>query len=408
MSTTPDALDFNPMVSPHREDPHLFYRAARGRPIAFSPTLGAFMVTRYEDLCTVIDDPATYSSSVAVPRFYDNPPEVVAELERGGVPDTTAVVNEDLPGHTHFRRVFDAGFTGSRVRAMMPTMRTRANELVDGFAAGRADLVGDYAIPFVQTVISAIIGLPPEDTDRIQRWTDDVVTLWNPLAPVADRVESAKRLGDYTVYLQRIMDARRAEPREDLISDLVHGANGFPGLEDAHIQSIVRGAARVAGFDTTRDAITATMLSILEDPEVHRRVREDPARTIPRVTEEVLRRDAPHRGLFRITTRDTELGGTPLPAGTPLLLLFGSGNRDETVFPDPDAVDLDRPNVREHLAFGRGLHVCPGAPMARAEIRVALETLLRRLPGLRLADGYEPTYIASYFFRGLERLDVVW
>ena len=129
---------------------------------------------------------------------------------------------------------------------------------------------------------------------------------------------------------------------------------------------------------------------------------------IPRATEEILRRDAPHRGLFRITTRDTELGGTPLPAGTPLLLLFGSGNRDETVFPDPDAVDLDRANVRDHLAFGRGLHVCPGAPMARAEIRVALEHLMKRLPGLRLADGFRPTYIASYFFRGLESLHVTW
>jgi cytochrome P450 len=141
---------------------------------------------------------------------------------------------------------------------------------------------------------------------------------------------------------------------------------------------------------------------------VYRRVVDDPARAIPRVTEEALRRDAPHRGLFRITTRDTELGGVALPAGTPLLLLFGSGNRDETVFGDPDAVDLDRANVRDHLAFGRGLHVCPGAPMARTEIRVALETLLRRLPNLRLAHDYEPTYIASYFFRGLERLDVTW
>ena len=103
-----------------------------------------------------------------------------------------------------------------------------------------------------------------------------------------------------------------------------------------------------------------------------------------------------------------ELGGTALPSGAPLLLLFGSGNRDETVFACPDEVELDRPNVRDHLAFGRGLHSCPGAPMARAEIRVALETLIRRLPGLRLADGYRPVYIASYFFRGLESLDVTW
>ncbi|NMO90505.1 cytochrome P450 [Actinomycetospora sp. TBRC 11914] len=408
MTTTADAFDFNPMTSPHREDPHLFYRAARARPIAFSPSLGAYMVTRYEDLCAVIDDPDTYSSSIAVPRFYDNPPEVVAELERGNVPDATAVVNEDEPRHEHYRRVFDAGFTGARVRAMMPTMRARAAELVDAFAAGHADLVGEYAVPFVQTVISAIIGLPPEDTAQIQQWTDDVVMLWNPLAPVEARVESARRLGDYTAYLQEIIDARRAEPREDLISDLVHGAHGFPGVGDEYVHTIARGAARVAGFDTTRDAITATMLAILQNPDVYRQVTDDPARAIPRVTEEALRRDAPHRGLFRITTRATELGGTPLEAGTPLLLLFGSGNRDETVFPDPDAVVLDRPNVRDHLAFGRGLHVCPGAPMARAEIRVALETLLRRLPGLRLAADYEPTFIASYFFRGLERLDVVW
>jgi cytochrome P450 len=268
--------------------------------------------------------------------------------------------------------------------------------------------VGEYAAPFVQTVINAIIGFPAEDDDRVQAWTDDFVLLWNPLAPVDGKVEAAHRMADYSRYLQALVEQRRTEPRDDLISDLVHGANGYPGLPDESVQNIVRGAARIAGFDTTRDAITSTMLAMLQHPEVAERVRTDPARTIPKLTEEVLRRDAPHRGLFRITTRETELGGTALPAGAMCLLLFGSGNRDENVFPDPDAVDLDRPNVREHLAFGTGVHVCPGAPMARAEIRVALETLLYRLPGLRLADGYEPTYIASYFFRGLERLDVTW
>ncbi|PVZ12029.1 cytochrome P450 [Actinomycetospora cinnamomea] len=419
-------LDFNPMVSPHREDPHLFYRAAREQPPALSPTLGAYMVTRYDDLVTVIDDPETYSSKPAVPLMYSNPPEVVEVLRAGNVPETGAVVNEDEPEHTPIRRVFDAGFTGARVRAMMPTMRATADSLVDAFATGgiehstpagepsaipargRADLVAQYAVPFVQSVISAIIGYPPQDTAQIQIWTDDVATLWNPLAPLEDRIASAGRMGDYTVYLQALIDERRAHPREDLISDLVHGANGYPGLSDALVHNITRGAARVAGFDTTRDAITATMLAILQNPDVHDRVLADPARTIPKVTEEVLRRDAPHRGLFRVTTRDTVLGGTELPAGTMVLLLFGSGNRDETRFPLPDTVDIDRPNVRQHLAFGRGLHVCPGAPMARAEIRVALETLVRRLPEMRLADGYTPSYIASYFFRGLETLDVTW
>lgn len=409
MTTTKDAaFDFNPMVSPHREDPHLFYRLARQGPPRLSPTLGAYMVTRYDDLVTVIDDPDTYSSAAALPKIYSNPPEVTDVLRAGNVPETTMVVNDDEPEHTPTRRVFDAGFTGARVRAMLPTMRASAEELVDGYSGGRADLVAEYAVPFVQTVISAIIGFPPEDTEQIQVWTNDVNMLWNVLAPLDARVASAHRMADYTRYLQALIDERRAHPREDLLSDLIHGANGYPGLSDALVQNIVRGAARVAGFDTTRDAITATMLLILQDAGVRDRVLDDPARAIPKVTEEALRRDAPHRGLFRITTRDTNLGGTELGAGTPILLLFGSGNRDETKFPDPDAVELDRPNVREHLAFGRGLHVCPGAPMARAEIRVALETLVRRLPGMQLAAGYEPVYIASYFFRGLESLDVAW
>jgi cytochrome P450 len=402
------ASDFNPMASPHREDPHLFYRAARERPVTFSPSIGAYLVTRYADLVTVLDDPQTFSSKAALPMIYDNPPEIVAVLREGQVPETTMVVNEDEPEHIRFRRVFDAGFTGARVRVMVPLMRERSTALIDQFAGDRADLVADYAIPFVQAVISAVIGFPAEDTARIQAWTDDVNMLWNMLAPVDARIASARRMADYTRYLQALIDDRRAHPREDLISDLVHGANGYPGVPDAYVHNMIRGAARVAGFDTTRDAITATVLIMLENPGVRQRILNDPARIIPKLTEEALRRDAPHRGLFRVTTREVDLGGTPLPAGAPMLLLFGSGNRDEAVFARPDEADLDRPNVRDHLAFGRGLHSCPGAPLARAEIRVALETLIRRLPGLRLADGYQPTYIASYFFRGLEFLDVAW
>ncbi|TNC25168.1 cytochrome P450 [Amycolatopsis alkalitolerans] len=402
------AFDFNPMVSPHREDPHLFYRAARERAITLSPSIGAYLVSRYADIKTVLEDPGTFSSAAALPMIYDNPPEVVAELTAGNVPETTMVVNEDEPRHKQMRGLFDAGVSGARVRTLLPLMKQRANELIDGFTGGSADLVAEYAIPYVQTIISAVIGFPPEDTARIQAWTDDVTTLWNPLAPVGDRVASARRLGDYTRYLQAQIDDRKAAPRDDMISALVHGANGFPGLTDDYVHNIIRGAARVAGFDTTRDAITATVLVALQNPDVVTRIAEDPTRTIMKVTEEALRRDAPHRGLFRVTTREVELGGTVLPQGSVLLLLFGSANRDETVFGDPDAVDLDRPNAHDHVAFGKGLHTCPGAPLARAEIRVALQTLFERLPGLRLAEDYEPTYIASYFFRGLESLKVCW
>ncbi|WP_213453483.1 cytochrome P450 [Rhizomonospora bruguierae] len=402
------AFDFNPMVAPHRQDPHLFYRAARERPIAFSPSIGAYMVSRYADIRTVLDEPDTFSSAAAVPLIYDNPPEVVAELKAGNVPETTAVVNEDEPGHRQMRALFDAAVRGARVRALLPLMNQRAADLIDGFTDGAADLVSEYAIPYVQTIISAVIGFPPEDTEQIQVWTDDVTTLWNPLAPLDDRIASARRMGDYTRYLQNLIDDRKAHPRDDMISVLVHGANGFPGVSDDYVHNIVRGAARVAGFDTTRDAITATVLVALQNPTVRAGIIAEPVRMIPKVTEEALRRDAPHRGLFRVTTRAVELGGTVLAQGSLVLLLFGSANRDETVFPDADAVDPSRPNAHDHLAFGRGLHACPGAPLARAEIRVALQTLFDRLPGLYLAEGYTPAYIASYFFRGLESLPVRW
>ncbi|SNR53096.1 Cytochrome P450 [Haloechinothrix alba] len=401
-------FDFNPMVSPHRENPHLFYRDARQRPVTLSPSIGAYMVTRYDDIKAVLDDPESFSSAAALPWIYDNPPEVVAELRAANVPETTMVVNEDEPRHRQMRALFDAGVSGARVRSLLPVMRDRANELIDRFTGGSAELVSEYAIPFVQTVINAVIGFPPEDAEQIQTWTDDVNTLWNQLAPVSDRVAAARRLGEYTRYLQSQIDDRRAHPRDDMISVLVHGTDQFDGLADDYVHNIIRGAVRVAGFDTTRDAITATVLVALQNPDILERVTAEPTQTIMKVTEEALRRDAPHRGLFRITTRDVELGGTALPQGSPLLLLFGSANRDESVFSDPDAVHLDRPNVRDHLAFGKGLHSCPGAPLARAEIRIALETLFNRMPELRLADGYEPTYIASYFFRGLESLQVRW
>ena len=404
-------FDFNPMISPHREDPHLFYRDARQRPVTLSPSIGAYMVSRYDDIRTVLADPETFSSAAALPWIYDNPPEVVAELEAGNVPETPMVVNEDEPAHAPVRKLFDAAVGGARVRTLLPLMRQRAEELVDRFPADGADgvdLVADYAIPFVQTIINTVIGFPPEDAERVAAWTEDVGLLWNKLAPVADRVAAARNVADYTRYLQGLIDARRAEPRDDMISILVHGTDDVPGLTDDYVHNIVRGAARIAGFDTTRDAITATALLALQNPEVRTRILQEGTRAILKVTEEALRRDAPHRGLFRVTTREVELGGTPLPQGAPLLLLFGSANRDESVFPDPDAVDLDRPNVHDHVAFGKGLHQCPGAPLARTEIRVALETLFDRLPGLRLAPGYQPTYIASYFFRGLESLHVTW
>ncbi|GAA3527367.1 hypothetical protein GCM10022222_07960 [Amycolatopsis ultiminotia] len=399
---------FNPMVSPHRENPHLFYRWSRTEePVAYSPALNAYMVTRYDDIKAIVEDPETFSSANAIPTMWTNPPEVLEALD-GLLPEASTVVNADEPAHAPLRQVLNHAFSGRRVRRQLPAMKRRAHELINAFLPdGRADLVGRYSDPYVQLVVSLVFGIPPEDVDRVQAWTDDYMLLMNPLAPVEGKVEAALRLHDYQDYVARMAADRRENPREDFMSDLVHGSDHFPPASHEDLHYMFRGL-RFAGHDTTRDLMTSALLLMLGDG---RSLWEQAAadRTIlPKIIEETLRRDAPHRGLMRVTTREAELDGITLPEGTALLLLFGSANRDETRFDHPDEVDLNRPNVREHLAFGSGIHQCPGSQLARTEVRVAIETLLDRLPALRLVDGYEPAYIASYFFRGLERLDITW
>jgi cytochrome P450 len=401
-------FDFNPMVSPHREDPHIFFRAARARPAALSPTIGAYMISRYADVMTALHDPDTFSSTETLPLLYDNPPEVVAELRAGGVPQTGFVVNEDEPEHRHSRALFDAAVSGRRIRSLLPLMQQRADELIDGFTGGAAEIVSQYASPYIETIVNTLVGFPADDAEQVEAWTSDVLVLMNPMAPVDVKIAAARGVGDYTRYLQALIDDRRAHPRDDMISVLVHGADGFAGLTDDYVHSIARGTGRIGGFDTTRDLITATVLLTLQNPAVRDGIADDPTRTITKVTEETLRRDGPSRGLLRTATRDVELGGTLIPRGARLFLMFGSANRDETVFPDPDSVVLDRPNTHEHVAFGKGLHVCAGAPLARAETRIALQTLFTRLPGLTLAEDYQPDYTADFYFRSLASLHVRW
>jgi cytochrome P450 len=396
------------MVSPHREDPHLFYKWSRSeQPVSFAPALNAYMVTRYDDIKAILDDPDTYSSANALPVMWTNPPEVLEALD-GLAPEASTVVNTDEPAHAALRQVLNHAFSGRRVRQQLPAMKARANQLIDDFLPrDTADLVGQYSDPYVQLVVSLVFGIPAEEVDKVQSWTDDYMLLMNPLAPVHGKVAAARRLHDYQAYIDAMAEDRRKNPREDFMSDLVHGSDTFPPVSHGDLHYMFRGL-RFAGHDTTRDLMTSTLLLMLDSGRALWEKAQANHGTLPRIIEEALRRDAPHRGLMRVTTREAALDGITLPAGTSLLLLFGSANRDGTRFPAPDEVDIDRPNVREHLAFGSGIHQCPGSQLARTEVRVAIEALLDRLPELHLADSYSPTYIASYFFRGLERLDVAW
>jgi cytochrome P450 len=401
--------EYNPLVPPQRDDPFPYYRWAQAeQPVSFVPAMGAWMVTRYDDIRTVIRDPVRFSSRRAVPRADEVcPPEVVDILAEGPAYGRM-VLTEDPPDHEALRRISTRLFGARRIDALGPRIRGIVDGLIDAFAGdGQAELVEQFNDQLANRVVCMALGVPQADAARVRTWSDSLVLLVNPFATKEDQLAAAREFVAYQHYIADLIEARRREPQDDMISELVR-MDDLPGTPLPFEDLVVFvWSNHIAGLNTTRDAIGSALLTMLSNRTHWKRACVDPD-IIPELFEETLRRDAPHRGLFRHTTQEVELGGVTLPAGAALYLLFGSANRDGTRFEAPDEFRPGRDDVRAHLAFGDGIHKCVGAHLARTEGWVALTTLVKRLPSLRLAPDFTPTYRPDAFFRGLQRLDVVW
>ncbi|MCX2185025.1 cytochrome P450 [Streptomyces sp. SKN60] len=398
---------YDPRGAPQRDDPFPYYRWARDeQPVGYIAELDAWMVTRYDDVRTVLNDPARFSSRNATPMPSDNPPEVQAILARG-IREGRIMINEDPPDHTIHRAITNQAFHGRRINALRPRIRQAADELIDEFIDdGQAEVIWQFADRLAYAVISAALGIPPVDVIRTRHWNDDMMTLSIPLSSLEDKLAAAHRFIDYQTYLLHLVEERRDDPRDDIISDLVHMDN-LPGtpLPPEDIVVFVWGVS--AGLNSTRDAIGSAVFSMLTERRHWEHACAEPT-VIPAMFEEAVRREAPLRGLFRQTTQRVELGGVTLPKGTNLYILYGSANRDEKHFSDPDTFHPGRTDARGHFGFGGGPHRCAGSHLARTQGRIALAALTQRIPGMRLSPDYTPTYLPQYFFRGLERLDVTW
>jgi cytochrome P450 len=390
------------------EDPYpLYARLREEAPVHFSPELHLWVVSRHEDVKAVLLDPEDFLSANAFRSPVPPAPEVLAVLAEGS-PQVPALVDDDPPSHTRMRVIVTKALAQHRVSAMEPRVRALATELVDAFAhEGRADLVARLAFPLPARIIGAILGLPDSDLERLKAWTEDLTVLAAGNAPVPRQVECARGLVAIQKYLAGHIAERRRAPGDDLISALVEARHeDAPPLGDVELISLLT-ALHFGGHETTTNLLGNVLLLLLREPERLRAVREDP-RLIPAVIEEGLRLDAPVQGMMRTTRRAVTLGGVELPEGARLLVLFASANRDAAAFQAPDRFDPHRPDVGRHLAFGLGIHYCIGAPLARLEVRVALEVLLQRLPGLRLAPGDAVQYLPNFLHRGPRRLLAEW
>ena len=403
-----------PSVNPHDDafyqDPFPTYALLRSEaPVYEIPdTPGLFFVTTWSLVREALMDPARFSNVMPHARRTSPPAEVAADVEAlraQGYPYTPALGTNDPPQHTRYRKMVNRAFTVRSLAWMEPLV----DEVADTLAAALpndevVDIMEAVTIPLPVWAIMRILGLDDKYRDDLRRWSDSSnASLGGKLT--ADRwIETERDVLEYQQVICRELDDRREHPRDDLLSTLVQAEPGETPLTNAELVWLVRELI-VAGNETTIRALADIILNLDTMPGVWDRLRDD-EQFRRGVVEEGIRLAAPVMGLWRKATCDTEIGGVMIPAESTLFLAFSSANRDDSVFEDPDAFDPLRQNVREHLAFGHGIHVCVGAGLARIEAMSALRALADNVSALEVVDRDALRYGPSYGLRGLMGLPV--
>ncbi|SDQ29460.1 cytochrome P450 [Thermostaphylospora chromogena] len=384
-----ERLDLHPLYAEYRRD----------RPLArvVMPYGGeAWLVTRYADIRTVLSDPR-FSRAVTVGRDV---PRLVPQLGEDNI------LAMDPPEHTRLRRLVSKAFTPRRVEQMRPNVQAMVDELLDEMIANGApaDIAESLAWPLPVRVICEMLGVPVADRNRFRRWVDVSLALGERTTPeeIVAAGEELRR------YMAGLIAQRRAQPTDDLLGALVVARDEQDKLSEEELLALSV-TLLAAGHETTANQIGSHIYLLLSRPELWRSLVADPG-LIPSAVEELLRFTplGVSGGDVRVATVDVELAGGVVRAGEAVVANPASGNRDETVFDNPDEIDLARKH-NPHIAFGYGVHHCLGAPLARLELQVVLGTLVRRLPGLRLAvPAEEVQWRTDRLVRGVTGLSVSW
>jgi cytochrome P450 len=403
-STPTLSMRFDPLSPEQRENPFDILAAARReQPVFYVPALDLWVVTRYDDVLAVLKDHDTFSSTGAL-KSAPLPDEVAAVLAEG-YREMPYIIEVDPPLHDRIRGLVTKAFTPRRIAALEPVIRRIVDELLHALPpAGEIEVIGAFAWPLPLRVLGELIGLPREDLAQLHVWGTDWLLVQQE-GPLEKRLAHARGTVELQRYFLDAIRRREREPADDLIGALVAARSQIdPPLTDLEIAGLPLDLM-VAGHVTVTRAIGNALHVLFSRPDLREHLL-DPTRA-PSAIEEILRLESPAQGLFRTAMRDAELGGAKIPQGARIMVHFASANRDECVFSKPDAFAPDRAELVRHVAFGKGIHFCIGAPLARLELEIALPELLRRLPGLRPSGGIhvrEPTFFA----RGFAQLQVAW
>lgn len=420
----------------------IFGRLHDGPRVRFVLENGCYAISRYADAVAVLKDPGRFSSRAvtgphAGPALMNRLAEQTAKSpalldafaallrgRAGGVAprlspqrasriaailarlferNNAVLLSADPPHHDRHRRMVTHAFSPRRVAGKEPSIQAVASELIDNFlaAGGDVELVSAFAGRLPLIVIGRALGVADDALEDFRRWSTSLMSVvGNPGMREAEVASYVRVLAEFAEYFSAVIRSRRAHPEDDLITDIAtsHAVEDSE-LEISEILPMLQ-QFLVAGNETTAKLIASTVHLLLRRPDLLAMLRADPGLILP-VVDEVLRLHTPVVGLYRQANVDTEVGGCPIPSGGHLWMLYAAANLDERQFPDPCRFELNRPNVKQHLAFGFGPHYCVGATLARTEARIAIEVLLSKVPRLEWAGGHGPVaYEPSHVLRG--------
>ena len=398
--------EFNPTLPEQRENPFDVLELARQeQPVFYARAFDLWVVTRHDDVLAVLKDHRSFSSEGALKSSSTPFPSEVQAVLAEGFPEMPYIIEVDPPLHDRIRGLVTKAFTPRRIARLEPRIEEITAELLDGIAhETHADIIDRFAWPLPLRVLGELFGIPREDLEQLHQWGQDWLLIQQEL-PLKRRLEHARGLVELQRYLVRAVEERVERPTDDLLGALVAVRDEMdPPLSVIEIAGLPLDLM-VAGHVTVTRAIGSTLYRLFGDPTLREELLDTDL--AGNAIEEILRLESPAQGLFRIATRDVEIGGVTLAAGSRVMAHFASANRDGCVFARPDEYDPQRTDLAKHLAFGKGIHFCIGAPLARLELAIALPMLLRRLPGLR--PGADPGLREEVFFaRGFRTLPVRW
>ena len=401
---------WSPLDLDYLAEPYAIAAALRDEHgVFYAESLGYLVVTRMEDVERIFTDHETFASVNVQDPVFPLAPEAEAILSAEDFDPVAVMSNRSEPDHGRIRVYTRAGFSNKRIKTLEPYIRRRSRELIDVMleSGPPAEFVKAFAFPLPGETVFRFIGFPEGDDETLKGWCGDRKAFsWGKPTP-AEQAEIAEQMLAYWRYCRDFTASKRDRRGDDFASELIDAHEANPGdMTYREVESVVYGLS-FAGHEAVTALICNSLLCLLPRRDVWAEVCSDPS-LIPNAVEEVLRFNSSQISWRRVTTRDAEIGGYEVPAGTSIFMNFASANRQSDIWADPDDFDVHRPDANRHISFGKGVHYCLGAKFAKFETQLVIQALTERIPSLRLVEHQRPDYFPNITFRGPTELHVTW